>query len=77
MGASVLLPGGFFLGGLFLYRTDPGLGIVLVPIGAVLLFIAVFLTARAFRAKKTTEESTAVASGERANSVKPKTVRQA
>ena len=36
--ASVLIPGGFFLGGLWHYEGDPGLGIVLLPIGAILLF---------------------------------------
>jgi hypothetical protein len=45
--ASVLIPGGFFLGGLIVYAGDPGLGIILVPAGALLLFAAVFLTARA------------------------------
>jgi len=43
--ASVLLPGGFLLGGAFIYDGDPGLGVALVPIGAVLLFVAVALTA--------------------------------
>ena len=33
MAASVLLPGGFFLGGTFVYEGDPGLGILLVPLG--------------------------------------------
>lgn len=45
--SSVLLPAGFFLGGLVLYAGDPGLGILLVPAGAVLLLVAVFLIARA------------------------------
>lgn len=45
--ATILLPGGFFLGGLFIYPGDPGFGVWLVPIGATTLFIAVFLTARA------------------------------
>lgn len=45
-GASVLLPGGFFLGGTVVYAGDPGVGILLVPIAAVLLFVAVLLTAR-------------------------------
>jgi hypothetical protein len=44
--ASVLLPGGFFLGGIAFYSGDPGLGVVLVPIGAVLLLVAVFSIAR-------------------------------
>ena len=47
MGASILLPAGFFLGGLFIYDGDPGLGVYLVPVGALLLFVAIFLAARA------------------------------
>jgi hypothetical protein len=46
IGASVLLPGGFFLGGIAFYSGDPGLGVLLVPVGAVLLLTAVFLVAR-------------------------------
>ena len=45
IGASVLLPGGFFVGGIVTYGGDPGLGILLVPLGALLLFVAVFFTA--------------------------------
>jgi hypothetical protein len=45
--ASALLPGGFFLGGIAFYSGDPGLGVVLVPIGGVLLLVAVFSIARA------------------------------
>ena len=47
VGASIVLPGGFFLGGLRFYGGDPGLGILAVPMGATLLVIAVFLIARA------------------------------
>ncbi len=47
LAASLLIPAGFFLGGLFIYAGDPGLGALLVPPGAVLLFVAVYLTARA------------------------------
>ena len=47
IGATILIPGGFFAGGLFPWGGDPGLGIVLVPIGAVLLFTSVLLTALA------------------------------
>jgi len=36
--AAILLPGGFFLGGLGTYDGDPGSGIWLVPIGALLMF---------------------------------------
>ena len=46
LAASFLLPAGFFLGGLFIYEGDPGLGVLLVPVGALLLFIAVFSVAR-------------------------------
>jgi hypothetical protein len=46
MTASVLLPGGFFLGGVVFYSGDPGLGVLLVPVGAVSLLMAVFLIAR-------------------------------
>lgn len=42
--ATLLIPGGFFLGGLFAKGGDPGLGILLVPVGGVLLFIGVLLT---------------------------------
>lgn len=45
MAASVLLPGGFFLGGTFVYEGDPGLGIWLVPPGALGLLLGVVLTA--------------------------------
>ena len=44
--ASVLLPGGFFLGGIAFYSGDPGLGVLLVPVGGVLLLFAVFWIAR-------------------------------
>jgi hypothetical protein len=44
--ASALLPGGFFLGGVAFYSGDPGLGVILVPVGGVLLLFAVFLIAR-------------------------------
>jgi hypothetical protein len=46
MAASVLLPGGFFLGGILFYSGDPGLGVLLVPVGAVALLTAVFYLAR-------------------------------
>lgn len=35
--AALLLPLGFFLGGVWIYEGDPGLGILLVPVGAALL----------------------------------------
>lgn len=49
LAATVLMPAGFFLGGVFIYAGDPGLGILLVPAGGILLFIAVLLTARALK----------------------------
>lgn len=54
MAGSILLPAGFFLGGLFVYGGDPGVGIYLVPIGAVFLLLAVFLAARASLGMKIT-----------------------
>lgn len=45
--ATVLLPAGFFAGGVTFYSGDPGVGIALVPVGAACLAIAVFLMARA------------------------------
>lgn len=46
-GAAILLPMGFLLGGLFIQGGDPGLGILLVPPGALLLVIAIGSTALA------------------------------
>ncbi len=39
--SGILFPLGFFLGGVVTYGGDPGLGIWLVPLAAVLLFYAV------------------------------------
>jgi len=47
--ASILLPGGFFLAGIAFFSGDPGVGIVLVPLGAVLLLGAVYRIAAAPR----------------------------
>jgi len=44
--AIVLLPGGFFLGGVTFYSGDPGVGILLVPAGAASLLWAIFSIAR-------------------------------
>jgi hypothetical protein len=46
LGATVLLPLGFFAGGLFVFGGDPGLGVLAVPFGAVLLLLALLLLAR-------------------------------
>jgi hypothetical protein len=50
IGASILLPVGFFLGGVQFYGGDPGLGVLVVPIGAILLLAALFLIASGLRA---------------------------
>ena len=49
LAATLLMPSGFFLGGLFIYAGDPGLGILLVPVGGILLFTAVLLTVLALK----------------------------
>lgn len=43
---SVLLPIGFLLGGVVIHDGDPGLGVILVPIGALLVVYGVFSAAR-------------------------------
>lgn len=52
LAGSILLPLGFFAGGLFIYDGDPGMGVFLVPPGAVLLAVAVWLTARSVSRRK-------------------------
>jgi hypothetical protein len=42
--ASFLLPGGFAIGGWFATAGDPGLGVLLVPVGAAALLVSVVLT---------------------------------
>ena len=44
--ATVLLPGGFLLGGLGVKGGDPGIGILAAPVGGLLFLAAVVLTAR-------------------------------
>jgi membrane protein DedA with SNARE-associated domain len=39
--AGILFPLGFFLGGVVTYGGDPGLGIWLVPVAAIILFYSV------------------------------------
>jgi hypothetical protein len=43
---SALLPAGFLLGGLIIHDGDPGLGVLLVPVGACFLLYGVWGTAR-------------------------------
>ena len=40
IGGLLLMPAGFFLGGLRLYGGDPGIGIILVPVGALMMLVA-------------------------------------
>ena len=39
--AAILLPGGFLLGGFMTYNGDPGSGVWLVPVGALLMLYGV------------------------------------
>ena len=48
---AVLMPLGFFLGGVLNSEGDPSLGILLVPPGALLLIVALVRAALAPRAK--------------------------
>jgi hypothetical protein len=50
--ATVLLPGGFFLGGIATYDGDPGIGVLLAPVGAALLWVAILLVALELSAKR-------------------------
>jgi len=54
LGASVLLPGGFLLGGIVVYGGDPSLGVLLTPVGAVLLLVAALFVVRSM-GKRTSE----------------------
>jgi hypothetical protein len=45
-GATIVMPAAFFLGGIAFYAGDPGLGILLLPVGAILLLAAIFWIAR-------------------------------
>lgn len=47
-GGVVLMPIGFLLGGLWHYESDPGVGIWLVPIAAVMVVFGVVSLAIAF-----------------------------
>jgi len=52
LGGLLFLPLGFLLGGVKLYGGDPGPGILLVPLGAVMLLIAVAIFTRSlFKAR--------------------------
>ncbi len=55
--ATVLLPGGFLLGGVYIYGGDPGHGVYLVPLGAFSLLFAVLITAGNIGAATNTQGS--------------------
>jgi hypothetical protein len=40
LAGTILMPAGFFLGGLYIYDGDPGLGVMLVPVGAICVVAA-------------------------------------
>ena len=63
--ASILLPGGFFLGGVSFYSGDPGLGIVLVPAGAIVLLTAIVSIARGIGARSPAEAVSSTAPARR------------
>lgn len=44
--ATLLLPSGFFLGGITTYGGDPSLGILLVPVGAAFLLVGIHALTR-------------------------------
>jgi hypothetical protein len=46
VGATIVLPGGFFLAGIRFYSGDPGVAAAVVPVGAALLLLAAWLIAR-------------------------------
>jgi len=63
-GALALMPLGFFLGGLKLYGGDPGLGILLVPLGAILLLAGVGAVAiEVIRSRSAGVEETNIGAG--------------
>ena len=47
--ATLLIPGGFILGGVVTHGSEPGLGIILLPIGAIFLLFALFLLAKGMK----------------------------
>lgn len=58
IGATILLPAGFFLGGVAFYAGDPGVGVGLVPIGAMLLIVGLFVVARGIPSMAPPEDRT-------------------
>lgn len=52
LAGTILVPGGFLAGGLFVHGGDPGLGAILIPPGAILILVALALIARSSFAPK-------------------------
>jgi hypothetical protein len=63
--ATILLPLGFFLGGVVFYSGDPGLGVLLVPIGATLLLLSLYWIASTV-SKRSAEPDTGRSGADRA-----------
>lgn len=53
LGATILMPAGFFLGGLWA-KQDPGLGVMLVPAGVLALLAGIFVVARSLKSEPAT-----------------------
>ena len=49
---ALLLPAGFLLGGVFVYEGDPGLAVLLAPLGALFVFVASLIIALGTRAPR-------------------------
>jgi hypothetical protein len=50
--ATVLMPVGFLLGGIWIYGGDPGLGVLLAPAGGALLALGALITFLALRGSR-------------------------
>lgn len=50
--ALVLMPGGFFLGGVFIHDGDPGMAVLLAPAGGLALLAAALIVARGLAARR-------------------------
>ena len=58
VGATVLMPASFFLGGIAFYGGDPGIGVLLLPVGAFLLLAALFWIGRGVSAQEARTRTT-------------------
>ena len=76
IGSLLVMPLGFFLGGLFLLGGEPGIGIFLVPIGAFMMLFAVAAIVFSLRwpdggAAKHVDRSTSTAKPRKKNPRRP------